>query len=151
MNLLEPYHYTECGLDNVYLYNIPIVQDHNGEETICIPKINLLHDTIAKALIMKKGLLNGDEIRFIRTHIGFKQAEFSELLGKEAQAVGRWERGETSTDKTTDILIRSLAIKYLGLDMSITYEDISRLSAAEAANDNIDIDGFKENYQIMVA
>lgn len=147
-NLLEPYHYTECGLDNVYLYNIPLVQDVEKEEVICIPNINLLHKMIAKGIICKKGCLKPKEIKFLRVQLGFKQSDFAALLGKDSQSVGRWERGENRLDKTTDILIRVIVINYLDIDINM--EALSSLPAQpHANNDNINIDGLNSKYELM--
>ncbi|MBR1605586.1 MAG: helix-turn-helix domain-containing protein [Alphaproteobacteria bacterium] len=145
----EAYHYTESGLDNVYLYNISVVQDIKGEKVIYVPKINQLHKVIAEGIIYKKGLISVQEIKFLRTEMGLKQSELSGLLGKEAQAVGRWERGDNSIDKTTDTLLRLLVAQYLNLE--INPKHISELVAIKAANDNINIDGTDNNYKLMVA
>lgn len=143
------YHYTESGLDNVYLYNISIVSDCKGEQVVYIPNVNQLHKVIAQGIINKNGIIDGKELRFLRTEIGFRQAEFSNQLGKEAQAVGRWERGECPMDKTVDTLIRIISAALLGLEIDM--EKIPALHQQSAANDNINIDGSNENYKLMVA
>lgn len=143
----EAYHYTESGLDNVYLYNVSLVKDVNDEKVIYIPKVNKLHKVIAKGIIGKKGLINDKEIKFLRTEMGLKQSEFSELLGKEAQACGRWERNEAKIDKTVDTLIRFLVAEYLGETADI--EHIAKLNSLEPANDNINIDGNNNDYTLM--
>ena len=143
------YHYTESGLDNVYLHNINIVHDSKGEEVVYIPKVNQLHQVIAQGIINKAGIINGKELRFLRTEICLKQSELSSQLGKEAQAVGRWERGECPIDKTTDTLVRIIAAAFLGLKIDLT--EIPALHQKQAANDNINIDGTDENYQLMAA
>ncbi len=145
----EPYHYIESGLDNVYLYNLPEVQDIQGEGVIYIPRINQLHRVIAQGIINKNGLLNCHEIRFLRTEMEMKQSEFSNLLGKEAQACGRWERNECPVDKTTDTLIRILTAKIM--DIPVNIEKIPELNQKDAANDNINIDGSNEIYTLMSA
>lgn len=147
--MTQPYHYTESGLDNVYLYNIQNIEDVQGEKVIYIPKINQLHKVIAQGIINKTGLLNNKEIRFLRTEMEMKQSELSNFLGKEAQAVGRWERGECVIDKTTDTLIRILTAKILGLAINI--EKIPELNQKDAANDNINIDGSNNQYQLMAS
>lgn len=149
LKMQQIYHYTESGLDNVYLHNINIVHDSKGEEVVYIPKVNQLHQVIAQGIINKAGIINGKELRFLRTEIGLKQAELSSQLGKEAQAVGRWERGECPIDKTTDTLIRIIAAAFLGLKIDLT--EIPALHQKQAANDNINIDGTDENYQLMAA
>lgn len=144
-----PYHYTESGLDNVYIHNLPVVKDVNGEVTFYIKKINLLHKVIAEDIVNKSGLINGKEIRFLRTEMGYTQSCFSELLGKEAQACGRWERGETNIDKTTDSLIRIVASNFLKLHTDINR--ISKLNSENNTGKKIDIDGKNYQYKPMVA
>lgn len=146
---MNTYHYTECGLDNVYLHNISIVSDVNGEQVFQIPRINQLHNLIAQCLLNKKGLLNGKEIRFLRTNAGLMQSGLSKLLGKEAQAVGRWERNEHPIDRTTDMLLRMIIGRQMGIDTNP--ENISELTFQTAANDNININGAGAEYVIMAA
>lgn len=150
MNLLEPYHYKECGLDNVYLYNVSLVEDVKGDEVICIPQVNKLHKVIALGIVTKKGAISAKEIRFLRTLMGFKQSDFSFLLGKESQACGRWEREDNKPDKTTDMLIRVISIQNLELIKYIDVEHISKLANEEEVKTaNINIDGYKCDYQLM--
>ena len=147
----EAYHYIECGLDNVFLYNIPIVHDQGGEQVVCIPRIHVLHKVIAQGIIIKNGLLSGKEIRFLRTEMGLKQSELAQIIGKDQQTIGRWERGENTPDKTTDILIRIMAKDILELTQDMPNpEEISQLVNNEPANDNkINIDGEKNHYSLM--
>ena len=144
-----PYHYAESGLDNVYIYNLPVIIDANGENTIYIKKINILHKAIANGIISKQGLIDGKEIRFLRTEMGYTQAQFSELLGKEAQACGRWDREENSIDKTTDSLIRCVAADYLKLKIDV--DDFSKLNSAENVKNPINIDGQNYDYKLIAA
>lgn len=146
---MQPYHYKESGLDNVYLYNISVVQDINNEQVFYIPHINQLHDVIAQAIINKKGLLNGKEIRFIRTHACLLQSQLAEEIGRDTQSVGRWERGEVTIDRSMDMLIRLVVSKALGFEMDIS--QAARLNAMKAVNDNIDIDGTNSCYKLMAA
>ena len=136
---MKPYHYTECGLENVYLHNVNVLNDVKGEETICIPKINQLHKVIAQALITKPGVLSGTEIKFLRTELGYNQSDFSELLGKEAQACGRWERNEHPLDKTTNILICNLTATLLQL--TLDFGDAAKLCKQKSGSFKINIDG----------
>ena len=147
--LNQPYHYIESGLDNVYIYNMPVIKDIDGHQTFYISKINLLHKAIAEGIIQKQGLLNAKEIRFLRTEMGYTQKQFSEILGKEAQACGRWERGENPIDKTTDSLIRISAASYLQLKSDI--EDISIRNSATVSETYINIDGKNSCYKLIAA
>ena len=145
----QPYHYKECGLDNVFIYNMPTIEDMNGEQTFYIKKINLLHRAIAEGIIRKNGLLNAKEIRFLRTEMGYTQKQFSEVLGKEAQACGRWERGENPIDKTTDSLIRISASDYLRIKSDL--EEIASRNSLDEKAKNIDIDGANYQYKLIAA
>lgn len=146
---MKPYHYKESGLDNVYLYNISIVQDINNEQVFYIPKINQLHDVISQAILNKKGLLNGKEIRFIRTHACLLQSQLAEKIGRDTQSIGRWERGEVPVDRSMDMLIRLAVSEELGFEMDIG--QAAQLNAMKTANDNIDIDGTNNTYKLMAA
>ncbi len=145
--LNTPYHYTESGLDNVYIYNMPVIKDVNGEEVIYIQKINLLHKAIAEGLIKKAGLLNGKEIRFLRSEMGYSQKQLSELLGKEAQACGRWEREEVTLDKTVDSLLRIVIAVHFKIKIDL--ENISCLVSSEQTQDKIKIDGQNCEYKLV--
>ncbi len=120
------YHYTACGLDNVYIEGVEIVRDDHGEEVVKIPRIGVLHRLIAKALIDKRGPLDGRELRFLRTEMGMTQAGLAEILHVDAQTVGRWERGETPTQATADTLVRKLAAERLDIDPRVPVEELAR-------------------------
>ena len=147
---LQAYHYTECGLDNVYLYNIPQLTDCGSNDVVYIPRINQLHRVITIALLKKQGLLSAKEIRFIRTYLELRQARLAEELGKDAQTVGRWERGEHPIDITADRLLRVVAMNHMGLLKDFELNKIFNLSGLPAANDNINIDG-SNDYILMDA
>lgn len=104
----QPYHYLECGLDNVYLHNVPRTKDVKGEEVICMLKINKLHKAIAEGIITKQGPLTGKEICFLRTFLGESLEGFSRLIGKDISELEDWEKCVSIPDATTDILIRTI-------------------------------------------
>jgi len=145
----KPYHYVESGLDNVYLYNVNIISDIKGEQTISIPRINELHDVIASALLNKRGELTGKEVRFLRIHALFSQVELAQLIGKDGQTVGRWERGECPIDKSMDMLLRIAVAQKLGFSADITV--FSQTVSLEPNNDNIKIDGANNQYSLIAA
>lgn len=146
---MEPYHYKEVGLPNVYLFNISIVQDVDGEKVIYIPNINQLHDLIARTILSKRGSINGSEIRFLRTHACMLQADLAKLIGKDSQTIGRWERGDNPIDNSMDILVRLAIANALNVEIDISI--ISQLSIIKIANDNINIDGADNQYKLMAA
>jgi len=77
----EPLHYTECGLDDVYL-----VSGYERETTpygdgIIIRDLDNLHKAIGIYLVQEKKVLNGKEIRFLRKQMDLTQSELSRYFG----------------------------------------------------------------------
>jgi len=79
-----------------------------GEEEVVIPQIKELHNTIARDLVDRPGLLSPGEIRFLRTHMGFSSKDFAKHMGVTPETVSRWEnsRNPMKIRKTADRLIR---------------------------------------------
>ncbi len=72
----QRYHYTECGLDNVYLENIDLrVCQACGERSPIIPRIIELHATIGQAVALQNQPLSNKEARFLRQHLELKHGE----------------------------------------------------------------------------
>ncbi|MCI0486133.1 MAG: type II toxin-antitoxin system MqsA family antitoxin [Blastocatellia bacterium] len=110
----QTYHYIESGLDNVYLENIE-VRVCKSCNAICprIPKINQLHDTIARATTLQPYPLSGKDIRFLRQHMGLKAREWAALLRIDVTTLSRWESGEQKIGPQSDSLIRLLYIRLM--------------------------------------
>lgn len=87
------YHYTECGLDNIYLLNgVETVETPRGKG-VKIEDMEGLHRAIALILVREKKELSGKEFRFLRHEINMTQLVLAALLGVDAQTVARWEKG----------------------------------------------------------
>ena len=105
------YPYLESGLDNVVLKGITVYTCSCGEEMPEIPNIEGLHKEIAFAVIHKKALLAGPEIRFLRKEMDLKAKDLAELLGASNVSVSRWERGEKPIGHANDRAFRLLYIR----------------------------------------
>jgi len=136
---MNPYHYTECGLDNIIIEADLIAIDDKGEKIVTIPAIGQLHNIIAQGLVAQENALSGTEIRFLRTEMGMTQAELAQLLHRDTQTVGRWERGEVALDATQDIFIRQLAAEKLRLFIEKSVERQSRKVTPKAYREPIHI------------
>lgn len=155
------YHYTECGLDNVLIRNMPVVVDDDGDEIIDIPGINLLHAMILHELSEKKGSWTASELRFVRTELGFTQSELGDLIGKDRQTVARWEKDETDIDNNAEVVMRLLSVDHLSAmgtnnDQAERAErpkvrDISAWVKPGAANSQIIINRVGDSYSREVA
>lgn len=113
------YHYTECGLDSVYLKNGYEVAEVDGEECVGIQDIEGLHQAIGHCLVSKSELLEPREFRFLRIEMGLSQAALGDLFGCEGQTIARYEKGQSPTPKSTDTLIRAIYLEYLNEESNV--------------------------------
>ena len=123
-NIMKPYHYTECGLPNVYIVGITVASDG----TIGIPNIISLHKAIAKAILEKNSRLTGEEIKFLRTEMGMTQTQLSDHLGVDIKTVQRWEKNDNSIGKAEDMVIRLTAKQELQITENTVWNFASKAS-----------------------
>lgn len=131
---MNKYHYVECGLDNVYLVNgFEIIKIKDGDEEIFIHDIHGLHKAIGKTLVFKRGLLAGNEIKFIRTTLDLSQTSLGRLLGLDYQTILGWEKNKSSIPKTADRFLKIIFFSYLNReeDCSI-YDKINEIADIDA-------------------
>lgn len=105
------YHYTECGLDSVYL--------HGGYELsdglVAINNLDGLHKAIGRFIIDRRKHLSGKEIRFLRIEMGMSQETLARLLDVAVQTIHRWESGKTTdVPKPAEALVRLLYDEHIG-------------------------------------
>lgn len=91
----EPYHYTQCGLSNVFLSGGVTYKDSPYGRTVHIANEAALLEEIGRLLIKKAHPLTGEELRYLRTELDLSQKRLGELLGKTAQSVASWEKADT--------------------------------------------------------
>ena len=100
------YHFTEFGLENIYLSNGFKFMETTRGESISIHDIDGLHKAIGLYLITSKKDLSKKEIRFLREEMLMSQYTLGRLLGVSEQAVRRWETGKTEIPKPSEYLLR---------------------------------------------
>jgi putative transcriptional regulator len=109
-----PLHYTECGLDDVYLVSgYEIDRTHYGE-ALSVKNVDQLHKAIGCYLASQKKTLSGKELRFLRKQMDLTQSELGKLLGLGSQQVARWEKGENDISGPADLLLRAYYIQHAG-------------------------------------
>lgn len=146
---MSEYRYTECGLDNVIIAGVSFVSDDAGEAVVRIPNVNGLHRAIALAIITRKAMMNGGELRFLRSEMGMTQAELAAMIHREPLTISRWERAETEIDANAETLIRLHAIERLELEVDDEVSAISGWSIPSAVQKPILIDGSDpDHYQL---
>lgn len=102
------YHYTESGLDNIWLVNGVTSHKTVYGDGVSFKDIDGLHKAISFDLVHHKPRLSGKEFRFIRTELDMSQHRLGEWIGTTDQAVARWEKGKTKVPKWADRLIRAI-------------------------------------------
>jgi DNA-binding transcriptional regulator YiaG len=105
------YHYTQCGLDDVFLLNGYKKHRTPYGSGISIENVEGLHDAIARHMCLSKAALSGKELRFLRKLMDLTQSEVATNLGYDVQSVARWEKGKAEVNGAADRLLRIL---YLG-------------------------------------
>ena len=126
----EDYHYTGCGLDNVWLRNgYRIAEDVYGQ-SVSIDNLPGLHHTIASLLVNKAAPLTGTELRFLRIELDLSQRRLGELLGRDAQTVALWEKGQSRFPEVVDYLIRHIYNQAI-VERSVYLEEVERLRALD--------------------
>jgi len=129
------YHYTDCGLDNVYLANGFTEVETPYGKGISIHDTEGLHRAIGLSLVDTPKDLNGAEFRFLRMEMELTQRRLAEMLGADEQAVRRWERDRTKAIQgPADRLMRLIYTEYVGGDGSFR-EIIDRLAELDEIED----------------
>ena len=112
---MQQYHYTESGLDNVWLASgFRFVPSPRGRSLI-IEDIEGLHVAIGRSIVEEEKKLTGPEIRFLRTELLLSQNALSRLLGVTEQTVARWEKPKQAPIPTAaDATLRQLYLEHVG-------------------------------------
>ena len=71
---MTPYHYTESGLDNIYLLNGVHTIAEDGDTFTSINDLEQLHLQIAKTLVDKHSALAAKEFKFLRVELNMKKS-----------------------------------------------------------------------------
>lgn len=149
------YHYTECGLDNVLITDMPVIIDDDGDEIVSIPRINLLHALIVLDLAEKDGSWTAAELKFVRSELGLTQSELGELVDKDRQTIAKWEKDERDIDSNAEIVIRLAALDhFVSLDDAPprpAVRDMSNRVKPGAANRQIVINSIDNSYARAIA
>jgi transcriptional regulator with XRE-family HTH domain len=132
------YHYTESGLDNIWLEGVTVYSCPNCEvESADIPDLEGLHKLIAKDLILTPLPMTGVELRFLRKENKFKLKDFAERMGVDPKTINNLEKS-VQLNKQTDVTVRVLVIGALWqgeeqIKALIEFADIAKYSWEESA------------------
>lgn len=123
------YHYTESGLDNVWLENGYTIHQTPYGEGVSIQNTEGLHRAIALWLVSLPKPLNGAELRFLRLEMNTTQKNLAAFLNVDEQAIRRWEKARTKPipNGSADRLLRAIFVEYIDKKNDI-YRMIKRLA-----------------------
>lgn len=120
------YHYSGCGLDHVWLTNGYQIHNHPlYGPSVSIQDLDGLHRAIGLALVNKLAPLSGAELRYLRIEMDLSQRALGEFLGRQAQTVALWEKGQKPPEGV-DYLVRYIYRQHLG-DKTTYVEEVQRL------------------------
>ena len=108
------FHYTACGLDNVWLVNGYKVKTTRHGNAVAVNDVDGLHKLLAQTLIEKSSRLSGKEFRFLRTQLGLSQEALGAMLDFSENAVSLWERKDTVPAACDQWLRMSVLAKLAG-------------------------------------
>jgi len=82
----------ECGLPKVTLVDVEILEcPECGESELIVPKIEELHALLARTVASDPAKLGPQELRFLRSYLGFSGRDFAAEIGVSPETVSRWE------------------------------------------------------------
>jgi putative transcriptional regulator len=114
------YHYTESGLDNVWLIDGYTIRKTPYGKGVSIQNTEGLHKAIGKWLIVQPRPLNGAELRFVRTEMELTQRGLAGIIGAEEQTLRLWEKKRNKfMPATAERLLRALYSEALGNNVQI--------------------------------
>lgn len=127
--MTDTYHYTESGLDDIYLANG--FEIDGGK--LRIHDIEGLHRAIGRWLLSTKKRLSGGEFRFLRHELEMSQATLASLLGVAERTVIRWESARKERNIRNPAAERTLRLLYLEKDFGKTavLEALERIADLE--------------------
>jgi hypothetical protein len=120
---MEPYHYTECGLDNVWLVN-GVTRKKFGKRGYAV----MVHDqkglwaSIARDIVHQDSRIVGQEFRFLRSMLDLTQTDLGKRLGyTDGQRVASWEKARhRPVPVIADAFIRASYREHIGENAFLT-------------------------------
>jgi putative transcriptional regulator len=104
----NPYRFKGSGLSNVFLVGITRRTCPQGHGATVIPRMADLLDLLAHILLVKPEGLVGEELRYLRKHVGLSGVEFAPRVQIDASTLSRIENDQQPMGKSLDMLARAV-------------------------------------------
>jgi putative transcriptional regulator len=113
------YHYTGCGLRNVWLRNGFVVCETEYGKGVAIHDVEGLHKVIGLHLVDRKPVLSGPEVRFLRKELDLPQSRLAQILGVSENSVRGWENDRTAISGPAERMLRILYREHVAGDVLV--------------------------------
>jgi DNA-binding transcriptional regulator YiaG len=124
-------HYTICGLDYVYLENVPVRQSRYGD--VLAVDVAVVERAIAREIIRQGIPLRGAEVRFLRKCLGMSLEKFGSILGLSAPAILKWERMQDKRlQPINEVAVKAMMAEQLGIELEGKFTLLKGLDKAPA-------------------
>lgn len=146
------YHYTGCGLRNIWLKNGYEHWNTPYGKGVAIADLEGLHRAIGLALVQHKPRLSGAEVRFLRTELDFSQSDLAKVLGVGETSVRGWEKHRTRITMPAERLLRALYREHVSGDGTIRemVDAISRMNR-EAYKEKLEMEQTNSGWHEAIA
>jgi len=105
----RPYAFVLGGLSSVLLCGIKVQTCAKcGLESPTIPRLGRLMDVIAQSLLRKPARLTGEELRYLRKHVGMPTNAFAARVRVRPEHLSRVENGKSAVAEQLDRLARAV-------------------------------------------
>jgi DNA-binding transcriptional regulator YiaG len=112
--------YTLCGLDYVYLENVPIRRSKHGD--VIAIDIEVIEHNIAREIIRRGIPIRGAEVQFLRKSIGMSMEKFGKILGLSAPAILKWERMRNRRlQPINEVALKAMMAEQLDVQLNGTF------------------------------
>lgn len=99
------------SLPSVVVHGLKVTRcEQCGAEAVSIPRLEELHEVVAKALVRKRGRLTGPEVRYLRKWLGWSGQDFARRFELSPEHVSRIENGHNPISGVADRLLRVLVL-----------------------------------------
>jgi DNA-binding transcriptional regulator YiaG len=120
---MEAYHYTECGLDNVWIvsgYDRKTFGAYGA--AVAVHDENGLWRSLGRSIVQQDRRMEGQELKFLRTLLDWTQTDLGKRLGyNDGQIVAKWEKARhTPVPVNADTFVRAAYREKIGEQPMVT-------------------------------
>ena len=113
------FHYTSCGLRNIWLRNGYVERSTSYGKAVAIHDVEGLHKAIGLFLVKEKPRLSSAEVRFLRKELDMPQVHLAQVLGVGETTVRAWEASRAVITRPAERFLRALYLEHVEGDGTI--------------------------------